>query len=182
MRWFVALVSLGAAAGACRKSTPPPVVGEVSLADSADQIIFDGRFYPTKNGISRGVLRADTIFVFNDGSAYVLRQVSGEFRTETGAPNGTIRGDRGTYDRRSRILDGFGNVVVTSTAGERLTSNHLRYSEMKDEISSDSAFTIVRGTDVQRGVKFVSDPNLRDFRCISACSGVANVPIGDIKP
>ena len=182
MRGLIAFVLIVTAAGACKKSTNPPAVGEMSLADSADQIIFEGRFFPTKNGISRGVLRADTIFVFNDGSKYVLRQVNGAFTTETGAPNGTIRGDRGFYDLRSRILDGFGNVVVTSTAGERLTSNHLRYSEMKDEISSDSAFTIVRGTDVQRGVKFISDPNLRDFRCLSACSGAANVPIGDIKP
>jgi LPS export ABC transporter protein LptC len=182
MKGLVAFVLLVAAAGACKKSTNPPAVSEMSLADSADQIIFEGRFFPTTNGISRGVLRADTIFVFNDGSVYVLRQVNGEFTTETGAPNGTIRGDRGIYDRRMRVLNGYGNVVVTSTKGERLTSNHLRYSELKDEISSDSAFTIVRGTDVQQGVKFISDPNLRDFRCLSACSGAANVPIGEIKP
>jgi LPS export ABC transporter protein LptC len=182
MKWVLALVATGLAAVSCKKSTNPPVVGEVSLADSADQIIFDGRFFVTKSGINRGEMRADTIFVFNDQSVFVLRQVKGAFTTETGAPNGTLRGDRGTYERRARVLDGYGNVVVTSTAGERLTSNHLRYSEMRDEISSDSAFTIVRGTDIQRGVKFVSDPNLRDFRCLSACSGRANVPLGNITP
>ena len=66
--------------------------------------------------------------------------------------------------------------------GRELRTEQLRYDQVRNEISSDSAFTIVRGTDVQRGVKFISDPNLRDFRCLSACSGSANVPIGDIKP
>ncbi|HYC52157.1 MAG TPA: LPS export ABC transporter periplasmic protein LptC [Gemmatimonadaceae bacterium] len=182
MKLFVAAVLLVLAASGCRKTTNPPVAGEVSLADSADQIIFDGRFFVTQSGVNRGEMRADTIFVFNDQSVFVLRKVSGAFTTATGAPNGTIRGDRGTYDRRLRILNGYGNVVVTSTNGERLTSNHLRYSEMKDEISSDSAFTIVRGGDVQRGVRFVSDPNLKDFRCLSACSGSATVPLGNINP
>ena len=182
MRVLFAALAVVIIAASCRKSTNPPVVGEVSLADSADQIIFDGRFFVTKNGINRGEMRADTIFVFNDQSVFVLRAVNGAFTTETGAPNGTIRGDRGHYDRRNRILDGYGNVVVTSTKGERLNSNHLRYSEMKDEISSDSAFTIVRGSDVQRGVRFISDPNLKDFRCLSACKGSANVPLGTITP
>ena len=182
MRLLFVTLAVVLAAASCRKSTNPPIVGEVSLADSADQIIFDGRFFVTKNGVNRGEMRADTIFVFNDQSVFVLRKVNGAFTTETGAPNGTIRGDRGNYDRRNRILDGYGNVVVTSTKGERLTSNHLRYSEMKDEISSDSAFTIVRGSDVQEGVKFVSDPNLKDFRCLSACRVRADLPLGNITP
>jgi LPS export ABC transporter protein LptC len=183
MRWFLlATVAVTLAAAGCRKTTNPPVVADVTLADSADQVIFDGRFFVTKAGVNRGEMRADTIFVFNDNSTFALRRVRGTFNTETGAANGTIRGDRGTYDRRIRILDGYGNVVVTSTKGERLTSNHLRYTEARDEISSDSAFTIVRGRDVQRGIGFRSDPNLNDFRCLSACSGSANVPLRDIAP
>jgi LPS export ABC transporter protein LptC len=170
------------AASGCRKSSKPPVAAEVTLSDSADQVIFDGRFFVTQSGVNRGEMRADTIFVFNDNSKFLLRTITGEFGTETGAPNGTIRADRGTYDRRARILDGFGNVVVTSTEGDRLTSNHLRYTEAADEISSDSAYTIVRKGDVSRGVGFRSDPNLRDFRCFAQCTGEANVPVNAINP
>jgi LPS export ABC transporter protein LptC len=182
MKRLLAVLAMLGALSACRKSTNPPVVAEVTLADSADQVIFDGRFFVTKSGVSRGELRADTIFVFNDNAKFAMRRVRGAFNTETGAPNGTLTGDHGLYDRRTRILDGFGNVIVTSTQGERLTSNHLRYTEMRDEISSDSAFTIVRGQDVQRGVGFRSDPNLKDFRCLSACSGAADVPMRNIQP
>lgn len=176
------VAALGIAASGCRKTSKPPVAAEVALSDSADQVIFDGRFFVTQSGVSRGEMRADTIFVFNDNSKFMLRRISGEFSTETGAPNGTIRADRGTYDRRIRILDGFGNVVVTSTEGDRLTSNHLRYTEAADEISSDSAYTIVRKGDTSRGIGFRSDPNLRDFRCLSRCSGAANVPVNTITP
>jgi LPS export ABC transporter protein LptC len=177
------MLAVAVAASGCRKTSKPPVAAEaVALSDSADQVIFDGRFFVTQSGLNRGEMRADTIFVFNDNSKFLLRRITGEFSTETGAPNGTIRADRGTYDRRVRILDGFGNVVVTSTEGDRLASNHLRYTEAADEISSDSAYTIVKKGDTQRGVGFRSDPNLRDFRCLSRCGGAVDVPLNRINP
>lgn len=183
MRLIVlAIAAVAIAAAGCRKTSQPPVAADVALSDSADQIIFDGRFFATKSGVKTGEMRADTIFIFNDNSKFLLRRITGEFNTETGAPNGTIRADHGTYDRRTRILDGYGNVVVTSTEGDRLTSNHLRYTEAADEISSDSAYTIVRKGDVSRGIGFRSDPNLRDFRCLSACRGAADVPVSPVNP
>lgn len=183
MKVFVLAVAAAiVAVSGCRKTSQPPVAAEVALSDSADQVIFDGRFFVTQSGVSRGEMRADTIFVFNENSKFLLHRITGAFNTETGAPNGTIRADRGTYDRRIRILDGYGNVVVTSTEGDRLTSNHLRYTEAADEISSDSAYTIVRKGDIQRGVGFRSDPNLRDFRCLSQCGGAVDVPLNSINP
>ena len=180
----VALILAAAvvAASACRETSRPPVAGEIALSDSAEQVIFDGRFYATKSGVRTGKMLADTIFIFNDNSKFLLRQITGTFNTETGAPNGTIRADHGTYDTRRRVLDGYGNVVVTSTEGDRLSSNHLRYTEAADEISSDSAYTIVRKGDTSRGVGFRSDPNLRDFRCLSQCRGAANVPVNSTNP
>lgn len=180
-RIVLAVAALTIAAEGCRQTAQPPV-GDVALSDSADQIIFDGRFFATQSGVKRGEMRADTIFVFNDNSKFLLRQIDGDFNTETGAPNGTIRADHGIYDKRRKVLDGYGNVVVTSTEGDRLTSNHLRYTEIANEISSDSAYTIVKKGDVSRGVGFRSDPNLRDFRCLTQCRGAADVPVGAINP
>ena len=183
MRIVLLLVATAVVAvSGCRKSSKPPVAAEVTLSDSADQVIFDGRFFVTQSGVKRGEMRADTIYVFNDNSKFLLRQIDGDFSTETGAPNGTIRANHGTYDRRTKVLDGYGNVVVTSTEGDRLTSNHLRYTEIADEISSDSAYTIVRKGDVSRGIGFKSDPNLRDFRCLRSCRGAADVPVNTITP
>lgn len=177
MRWLVLSTVAAIALASCRESTKPPVVGEPSLADTAEQVLFDVRSSLTETGVKRGDLFADTIFVFENQTRFVLRQVRANFNTETGAPNGTLRGDRGTYDLRTRTLEGYGNVVVTSTKGERLSSNHLKYAETANEISSDSAYTLVRNNEVQRGIGFTSDPNLAVFKCKRACGGSAPVPL-----
>lgn len=170
------------AALSCRKTTKPPMVGEVDLADSAEQVIWNGSFLLTNRGVKHGELFADTMFVFQDQTRFALRKVRATFNTALGAPHGTLKGDRGTYDMRTRILEGYGNVVVTSTDGKRLLSNHLKYNQASNEISSDSAFTFHREKDVQRGIGFVSDPNITVFRCLRACRVTADVPIGNITP
>ena len=164
----------------CRKATPPPTAGTANLADSADQILFDVRSPITKSGVKRGEMFAETIFVFRDQTLFVMRKVRANFNTETGAANGTLRGDRGTYDLRTQVLEGFGNVVVTSTRGERLTSNHLRFNQALNEIGSDSAYTLIRNNETQRGIGFRSDPNLAVFRCLRSCGGSAPVPVGGL--
>lgn len=182
MKWVLgaACVAFLTLAG-CRKSTKPPVADGPSLADSAEQILYDTRMVLTNSGVQRGELFADTIYVFNDQTRFVLRRVRSSFNTATGAPNGTLRSDRGTYDRRTQILEGYGNVVVTSTDGKRLTSNHLKYSQGTNQISSDSAFTLLRGKDVQRGIGFTSDPNITVFKCLRACRAEADVPISTFQ-
>ena len=141
MKWLF-LVSIGVVAlASCRKSAQPPVVGGPSLADSAEQILFEVHSMLTDHGVKRGDMYADTVYVFNDQTKFVMRRVRATFNTTLGAPNGTLRGDRGTYDLRAQVLEGYGNVVVTSTEGRRLTSNHLKFTQTTNMISSDSAFT-----------------------------------------
>ena len=179
MRVFaVAVVCL--ALVACRKATKPPVVGEAAMADTADQILFDVRSPITHSGVKRGEMYADTIYVYRDQTLFVMRRVKANFNNDLGAPNGNLKGDRGTYDLRTQVLEGYGNVVVTSTRGERLTSNHLRYNQALNEISSDSAYTMVRNNETQRGIGFRSDPNLNVFRCLRSCGGSAPGPIGGL--
>jgi LPS export ABC transporter protein LptC len=182
MKWAMLVCMAVVALVSCRKTTQPPVAGVSGLADSAEQVIWDGHTLLTDRGVKRGEMFADTIFVFNEQTRFALRRVRATFNTETGAPNGTLRGDRGTYDLRTKILEGFGNVVVTSTDGKRLTSNHLKYAEASNQISSDSAFTFYRGADVQRGIGFISDPNITVFRCLRACRVAADVPLGNLTP
>lgn len=179
MRLFVLAVACLSAL-ACRKKTPPPVVAGPSLADSAEQVLYDVRSPITHSGVKRGEMFADTIFVFRDQTLFVMRRVRATFNTEIGTQNGSLKGDHGTYDLRTQVLEGFGNVVVTSTKGERLSSNHLKYNQAANEISSDSAYTLVRNNEVQRGIGFVSDPNLAVFRCLRSCGGSAPVPLGGL--
>ena len=177
---MVAVAALAAAA--CNRSTPPRATGAQALADSAQQIMFDVHSLVTEHGVKRGDLFADTVFVFNDQTRFVLRHVRAKFNTETGQPNGTMTGDRGVYDLHTGILEGFGHVVVESTDGRKLTSPHLKYTQSINEVSSDSAFTLVQQDRIQRGVGFTSDPNIKAFRCHAACTGSANVPLNNMNP
>ncbi|MEX2180106.1 MAG: LPS export ABC transporter periplasmic protein LptC [Gemmatimonadaceae bacterium] len=182
MRALVCGVASIVGMAACSKGTQPPVANEATLSDSAEQVLFDVRSNLTTSGVKRGLMLADTVFVFNDQTRFALRRVRANFNTEIGMPNGTLRGDRGTYNLRTKILEGFGNVVVTSTDGKRLTSNHLRYAENLDQISSDSAFVYTEVGRVQRGIGFTTDPNLKVFRCLRACRTEGDVQLGNITP
>ncbi len=181
MRWALLAIVGVVSLGGCRKTTQPPIVGD-AVADSAEQVIYDGWFLLTNSGVKRGQLHADTMYVFSDQSRFLLRHITGNFNTDLGAPNGTIKGDRGTYNRRLQVLEGFGNVVVTSTDGRRLLSNHLKFEQLSNTISSDSAFTFYRGKDVQRGIGFRTDPNITVFQCLRACRIEGDVPLGNLKP
>ena len=180
MKWLILAVVAVVALTDCSKTSQPPVVGAAGLADSAEQIMFDVHMVMTDRGVKRGDLFSDTVYVFNDETRFVLRRVRSTFNTETGAPNGTMRGDRGRYDLRQQVLEGWGNVVVTSTDGRRLESNYLKYSQAGNTVSTDSAYTLIRGNDVSRGIGFTSDPNLKNFRCFRACSGSALVQLQNL--
>ena len=174
---LLSVAMVAAVASACGRATQPPVAGEATVADSAEQILFDVHTVMTEKGVKRGDMYADTVYVFNDQTRFALRNVRSTFTTETGEPNGTLKGKRGTYDLRTQVLEGFGDVVVTSTDGKVLASPHLKYVQSTNTVSSDSTFSIRRQKDIQRGIGFDSDPNLKVFNCHRACRGEALVPL-----
>ena len=164
------------AAGACKDVKQPPV-GVQSPVDTAEQVGFGVRTLLTGNGVQKGELQADTMFVFNDQTKFDFRNARVKFNTETGAPNGTMRADRGIYDTRTQILEGFGNVVVTTLDGKKLTSPHLKFNQLANEIASDTTFQLKAGDREQRGIGFTADPNLTHFRCLRACGGSAPITL-----
>lgn len=179
IRFFVlASSAIGLAAIDACKDTKQPPVGISSPADTAEQIGFNVRTLLTGNGIQRGELQADTMYVYNDQTKFDFRNARVKFNTETGAPNGTMRADRGIYDQRTQILEGFGNVVITTLDGKKLTSPHLKFNQVTNEISSDTSFQMVAGKRTQSGLGFKTDPNLSRFACLRDCrtSGLVTLP------
>lgn len=172
-----AVVCAGGGVGGCSKAKQPPVSPHTA-ADSAEQVGFGVRTLLTANGVQKGELLADTMYVYNDQTKFDFRNARVKFNTETGAPNGTMRADRGIYDTRTQVLEGFGNVVVTTLDGKRLTSPHVKFNQLANEVSSDTSFVAKAGEKEQRGIGFTADPNLTHFRCFKACggSGVFNLP------
>jgi LPS export ABC transporter protein LptC len=176
MALVVGAAGLTAASGACKETKQPPV-GIAGPVDTAEQVGFGVRTLLTGNGVQKGELQADTMFVYNDQTKFDFRNARVKFNTETGAPNGTMRADRGLYDTRTQVLEGFGNVVVTTLDGKKLHSPHLRFNQLSNEVSSDTTFQMVAGNRTQSGIGFKTDPNLARFTCQRACRTTGTVTL-----
>lgn len=167
---------LAAGAGACSRPNQPPV-STSTAADSADQVMLEVRSVITNDGVQRGVLLADTAYVFDQNSRFEFRGVKTDFMKSTGVQDGTLTADRGRYDIRNGILEGYGNVRIVTVDGRRLESPHLRYDQNRNLVSSDSAFTLVRDNQTQTGIGFEATPQLTQFQCKSNCGGSAPISI-----
>lgn len=167
----VAAIACVAVAGCSRQGTRPPVKSGASLADSAEQVMLNVRSLLTNEGIQRGEMFADSAYIFDDNTRFELRKVRATFNTATGTKDGTMKGDRGRYSTRQQLLEGFGNVVITTNDGKRLTSPHVRYNQVLNEVSSDSAFTMVEAGRTLSGVGFRSDPQLNNIVVLKGARG-----------
>ena len=167
-----AVAVLAIAACSDQKARPLAKGGTSSLADSAEQVLFNVHSLLTDKGIQRGELFADTAYIFDDNTRIELRKVHATFNTATGTKDGTMTGDRGRYDLRQQVLEGFGHVVLTSVDGRRLTSPHVRYTQSINEVSSDSTFTMVEADGKQiSGIGFRADPQLNNVTVLKGARG-----------
>lgn len=172
LRRVLLLGAMATFAAACssRGNTTPVKAGS-TLADSAEQVMFNVRSLLTNEGVQRGEMFADSVYVFDDNTRFELRKVRTTFNTATGVKDGTMKADRGRYNLRQQMLEGFGNVVITTTEGKRLTSPHVRYSQASNEVSSDSAFTMVEPGRTLSGIGFRADPQLNHVTVLKGASG-----------
>lgn len=164
---------------ACTEVQPPPVATSAAAADSADQVLFGVRSALIGDGVRRGELFADTVYMFDQSTRMELRGVRSNFFTDAGALDGTLTSRAGTYNTRTGIMEARGEVIVQSQDGRRLESPELRFLVNQNEIRSDSSFVLTRPGDRLTGVGFVSDPNLQNvqvFRATGATGGSVTIP------
>ena len=154
-----------------RNGSAPPVETRATLADSAEQVLFNVHSLLTDKGVQRGEMFADTAFVFDDNTRFELRKIRAVFNTATGAKDGVMSADRGHYSIRQQVLEGFGNVVIVTNDGKRVTAPQLRYMQGLNEVSSDSAYTLVRPGETLSGVGFKADPQLTHFNSLKGTRG-----------
>ena len=172
-RRLLAVIAVGLLAGAAcsRQGSKPPVKTGASLADSAEQVMQNVHYVLTSGGIQRGELFADSAYIFDDNTRYILKSPRTTFNTEAGVKNGTMRADRGRYNLRQQVLEGFGNVVITSTEGKKLTSPYVKYNQAMNEVSSDTSFTLTEPGKAVSGIGFKADPQLSKFQILRGARG-----------
>jgi LPS export ABC transporter protein LptC len=107
------------------------------------------------------------MLMYDDATRQELRKVSARFFTTAGEQEATLTSDQGTHNDRLGTMEARGNVLVVSKDGKQLTSPHLKYDPTRNEISSDSAFTLTEGERITRGIGFVANPDMTNMRILS---------------
>ncbi|MFQ6046114.1 MAG: LPS export ABC transporter periplasmic protein LptC [Gemmatimonadales bacterium] len=162
-RRALALLVLGStglpALGGCGKAAEPPT--ELAAPDSVDQVLFGVRHQLTENGVLRGYLEADTVFVY-EGVTADLFGVKVDFMSARGSVSSTVTSLTGKYDFRSGDMEAHGNVVATTPDGRRLTTSVLKYDGRRHEISGPEAFHFTGPDGELEGDGFVADPEFRN--------------------
>ena len=170
-RALIAMMALSAALAACKTDGAAPPIARSALADSADQIMYGARSLMTDKGLLRAELRADTAFFFDESTRIEMRVVHVTFHGPTGNKDATLTSKQGTYFTRTGTMEARGDVVVITEDGRRLTSEHLKYDQTQDQVSSDSAFVLTEPGRQVSGIGFTSDPGMNNMRCLRGCRG-----------
>ena len=160
--------SLLGALSACGDTQAPPVATQSLLPDSAEQMLFGVELLLTDAGVRRASVKSDTLLMYDDNTREELRKVTARFFTNSGEQEAVLTSDQGTHSSRLGTMEARGNVVVVSSEGKQLVSPHLKYDPSRNEISSDSAFTLTEGERVTKGVGFVSNPDMTNMRILAA--------------
>ena len=175
---MLALVCVSAFA--CKEKAAPIVAKKIVLPDSAEQVIFGMSVILTDNGVNKGRLLADTAFMYNEpsGKRLELKRVNFTFFTPTGADDGTMASREGTYSERLNRLEGRGSVVIIRKDGNRLDSPQLVFDNARNQIFSDSTFTLVQPRkQTLSGIGFESDPKLTNLKCMRNCKASAAIQV-----
>ena len=161
------LMSVAVVATACQDTQAPPVTQDMLLPDSAEQMAFGVSLILTDGGVRRAVVKTDTLLTYDDNTREELRKVNATFFSLAGEEDAVLTALAGSHSNRLGTMEARGDVVVSTAEGERLTTAHLRYDPSRNEISSDSAFTLTEGTRVTKGVGFVSNPDMTNMRILA---------------
>ena len=156
-------VAVVAAAAACEGGIKPTAT--IQATDSADQVLRNMTHYMTEGGIQRARVRADSAYFYSPSQTAELRSVHITFYDPRGAETSTLTSREGTYHWRTGDMEARGNVVVVRTDGATLRTTVLRYSQAKNQVSSDRPFEFDEPTRHIKGDGFTSDP---DFKTVTA--------------
>ena len=144
----------------------------LALADSAEQVMFNGRTIITANGVRRGEVSGDTVGTYEAVTRFRFRRLTVRFSTALGRPLAVMTAPEGEYSLVKGTVVAAGPVtLVSDTTGRRVVTQAVRYDVVQNQLASDSAFTATSGTRTLSGVGFTADPGLFTIRCLKGCTG-----------
>lgn len=161
----LALIVGGLLLAGCDPQSQPPLAEDEIAGMKADQVMFGVEHYITANGVVRGLLNADTAFMYEDSALVRVRPVDLVLYNDQGSVAGTVTARSGVLNTRTQLMTATGDVVVQSEQqGEKIETEELHFDPNRDRIWSVVATTIHRGGTVLNGSGFTSNTRLTDTR------------------
>lgn len=151
------------AIAACNDGVRPTAT--IAAADTADQVLIGMSHYVTEAGVLRARVRADTAYLYSSQSSAQLAELRGvhiTFYDVNGNETSTLTAREGTYHWRTGDMEGHGNVVAVGSDGRTLRTEVMRFSQQKNQVSSERPFVFDAPGRHMEGVGFTSDPSFRD--------------------
>ena len=146
--------------GGCSDGVRPTAT--TLAADTADQVLYGMAHLVTTDGVVRARVRADTAYFYGGTQRAELRRVTVTFYDSRGVESSTLTAREGTYFWRTGDMEGRRDVLVVTTDGRRLTTDVLRFSQGRNEVTSDAAFVFDAPDRHIEGDGFTSDPSFRN--------------------
>jgi LPS export ABC transporter protein LptC len=126
--------------------------------DSADQVYDAMTTVIVHDGVRQSKVYADSAWNYTARQLVDLKRMTVTMFDSSGAKVSTIVADKGIFHTREQSLDARGHVVATTTGGKVLKTEHLVYDNLRNQITSDTAFTSTSPQGNVNGASFVSDP------------------------
>ncbi len=161
VRYLLLLVLAAGLTPACTKDPTPPEVA-MRVADSADQVMQHMTTVITQEGVRRSIVVADTAYIYQLRQIAELRVLHVTFFNSAGSQTSTLTARRGTYSLVQGSLDARGEVVLISTEGKRLRTEHLVFDKVLNLVRSDTAFVYDTPQEHMEGNAFTSDPDFKN--------------------
>jgi LPS export ABC transporter protein LptC len=132
----------------------------IQAGQAPDETVTEFVTTETDSGRVQWKLAAPRALRYNARNVFLLEKPVIEFYDEMGNLQTTLVAKNGEYSTITHDMLAFGDVVATSTKGEVLETDSLKYLNESDKIVSDSFVKLTRGRDVITGNGLEADHTL----------------------
>ena len=145
----------------CQREEPPRVE-EGDFQNAPEQVIENMEVTFTEQGRRTGVLRADSVAIYQQGQVKKGKKIQVDFYDQGGEHASILTAEEGTYDSKAEEIEARGNVVVISDDGVRLDTEVLCWRKQTNRIFTEAFVKITRGKNTISGYGLDTDPRLED--------------------
>ncbi|MFZ1082205.1 MAG: LPS export ABC transporter periplasmic protein LptC [Candidatus Kryptoniota bacterium] len=142
------------------RPTVVPVHGKLPDQESWNSII---QF--SDSGVTKGILKAGHVLVFNDDNmTYLGDSIRVDFFSDSGSHTSYLTADSGIVNNQTNDLEAIGNVYTHSDSGTSLWTEQLFWNNKTQKVTSNVFVKIVSPKETLQGIGFESDRDLRNYR------------------